>query len=66
MTFSMEKKQIPYSTGTGEVVTTAVARLTLVAGLPHTEKGNSLQDEMSTLAARLENNKLKKVLSSKL
>ncbi len=66
MTFSMEKKQIPYSTGTGEVETTAVARLTLIAGLPPTEKGNSFQDQMSTLAERLGNNKLKKVLSSKL
>jgi hypothetical protein len=66
VTFSMEKKQIPHSTGTGEVVTTAVARLTLIGGLPPTGKGNSLQDQMSTLAARLGNNKLKKVLSSKL
>jgi hypothetical protein len=66
VTFSMEKKQIPYSTGTEEVVTTAVARLTLIAGLPHTEKSNSYQDQISTLAARLGNNKLKKVFSSKL
>ncbi|CAM6019322.1 unnamed protein product [Sphagnum balticum] len=66
VTFSMEKKQIPYSTGTEEVVTTAVARLTLVAGLPHTEKANSYQDQVSTLAARLRNNKLKRAFSSKL
>jgi hypothetical protein len=62
----MEKKQIPYSTGTGEVVTTAVARVTLIAGLPPTEKGNSLQDQISTVAARLRNNKLKRAFSSKL
>jgi hypothetical protein len=62
----MEKKQIPYSTGTGEVVTTAVARLTLIAGLPDAEKGNSYQDQMRTIAARLRNNKLKRAFSSKL
>jgi 1,4-dihydroxy-2-naphthoyl-CoA hydrolase len=58
VTFSMEKNQIPQSTEPQEIVITAVARVTLLVGLPGPEKAKVGIDQLVAVAKNGGNEKL--------